>query len=198
MRKTQFVAVVFLAFLCREVNSQVIVNVNMFFVATPTLSRFSLGASAFPEHGPTAPCAPVGCYSGAAFHYDGHSVTQLDSDLLWTPGWYIAEYGEPLNSLTPFNGQPEPVEVGTGDFYAGVRIPDIDTPFGYGWAHLRSVNGVLTMVENVMAYGLPGIVVGTTHILPEQATAVGVATSLPLIFFRWSFRRRNRSSVISW
>jgi hypothetical protein len=40
----------------------------------------------------------------------------------------------------------------------------------YGWVHLRPVNGVLTMVGNVMSYGSPGIVVGTTMLVPEPAT----------------------------
>ncbi len=46
----------------------------------------------------------------------------------------------------------------------------------YGWVHLHALlssinNAVLQMVENVMSYDSPGIIVGTTTLVPEPASA---------------------------
>jgi hypothetical protein len=81
----------------------------------------------------------------------------------------LGEFPVVLNLAPPASSPP--ALVGTGDFFLGVR-----TGLGYnlpqdrnvyGWVHLRPVNGVLTMLENVMSYNSRGVVVGTTIVVPE-------------------------------
>jgi hypothetical protein len=74
-------------------------------------------------------------------------------------------------------------EVGTGDFYLGIWIVNGDPlqppPLqNYGWVHLRPVDGELTMVSNAMSYLGRGIVIGTTIVVPEPATAAIVVIGL--------------------
>jgi hypothetical protein len=158
-------------------NAQVVVDENVRFLPDALMDRYNISFSAFPEHGAGSVCEPVGCFSGVLFSYDGHSVQRLEEDLLWPSAWYFAQYGAVLNSSTPFDTQPEPFEVGSGDFYLGIRIPNITEPFGYGWVHFGPVNGVLAMLENVMAYGVDGLGVGTKQIVPEPRTwVVSMAT----------------------
>lgn len=64
--------------------------------------------------------------------------------------------------------------VGPNEFYLGVRTgagfggnPVPPNRTAYGRVHLRPVNGVLSMVENVMSYNSRGVIVGTTSVVPE-------------------------------
>lgn len=114
--------------------------------------------------------------------------------------WYLVDAGDSFskeaiaaNKFTPLfttdhaypavNVSPYPAT----DFYLGVNtginLPDYREAFG--WVHFRIVNGVtLTMVDNVMSYHSPGIVVGTTQLVPEPAAChlllVGMLSILKL------------------
>ena len=99
-----------------------------------------------------------------------------------------------IHNLVPPKSSP-PVFVGTSDIYLGVRtgvgfippftpdhvVPNRDV---YGWVHLRPVNGVLTMVENVISYNSRGIVVPTTSVVPEPTSAAMVACGLVIGLLR--------------
>jgi hypothetical protein len=58
----------------------------------------------------------------------------------------------------------------------------------YSWVHLRPVNSVLTMVADIMSYSSPGIIVGTTTLVPERA-----AWALVTIADLACFSRRPRN-----
>jgi hypothetical protein len=99
-----------------------------------------------------------------------------------------------IHNLVPPKSSP-PVPVGTTDFYLGVRtglgfvppftpdhvVPNRDV---YGWVHLRPLNGVLTMVENVVSYNSRGIVVGATTVVPEPTSSALVAIAMLLGLLR--------------
>jgi hypothetical protein len=65
-----------------------------------------------------------------------------------------------------------PTTVGSGDFHLGLALeyytPGPETGLDvFGWVHLKPVDGLLTMIENVISYDSPGIIVGTMEIVPE-------------------------------
>ena len=99
--------------------------------------------------------------------------------------WYLVEAGDAFTpaainaneftTLLKWGQKSPPVAVGE-DFYLGVNtgnsVPDLRNAFG--WVHFKVVDDVLTMVGNAMSYESPGIVVGTSVIVPEPST-VGLA-----------------------
>jgi hypothetical protein len=101
--------------------------------------------------------------------------------------YHVASFGDIFNPRVIGDNLGE---VGTGDFYLGIWIP-VGDPLNppslqyYGWVHLRPVDGELTMVSNAMSYMSRGIVIGTTIVVPEPATAAIAAIGLPaLLSFR--------------
>ena len=65
-----------------------------------------------------------------------------------------------------------------GDFYLAAQtasstlvppVTVINTPV-FGWMRLNNTGTRLIMLDNAVAYGTPGIIVGTTTALPEPAT----------------------------
>jgi hypothetical protein len=90
-----------------------------------------------------------------------------------TGDWYLVSVGDIFSDSTiailpviylehQFPG-PNPVQVGTSDFFLGVRL----NPSTYGWVQLNPIDGDLTMVANAMSYGSRGIVVGILIVVPE-------------------------------
>jgi hypothetical protein len=67
--------------------------------------------------------------------------------------------------------EPSPHHVGNDDFYLGFSGAHARAGI-FGWAHLGPRDGVLTMIDNAMAYHVSGIVVGATRPIPEPATIV--------------------------
>jgi hypothetical protein len=118
-------------------------------------------------------------YTSAWFNYDGRNLSFATINLDEGSDWYVVQPGDifspatiqaglfpPLVTFSEFNYPP--VNVGRVEFYLGVStgqgfdIPEDRTAFG--WVHLRRVNQFetrLMMVENVMSYDSPGIIVGT-------------------------------------
>ncbi len=67
--------------------------------------------------------------------------------------------------------EPSPHHVGNEDFYLGFSGAHAAAGM-FGWARLGPRDGVLSMIDNAMAYHVSGIVVGTTRPIPEPATMV--------------------------
>jgi hypothetical protein len=73
-----------------------------------------------------------------------------------------------------------PVEVGTSDFYLGVRL---DISEAYGWVRLRPIGDMVTMVANAVSYNSRGIVVGTTQVVPEPTSSVVLPFAMAALFY---------------
>jgi hypothetical protein len=94
------------------------------------------------------------------------------------------------------------VVVGTRDFYLGIstgigtaQVPGEYVPnrTAFGWVHLHPIFPAavarVSMVDNVMSYDSPGIIVGTTTLVPEPAT---ISTTIcALLCFAGRRWRRN-------
>lgn len=158
---------------------------------------FSLSKNGFePPLGPSVPASVTcaDCETSISFSYDGARIKFENVTLDGGSDWFLVQPGDTFSRATINAGQfptiinilPPPlggeVTVGSGEFYLGVSTgmwfgPDMRSRTAYGWVHLRPVDGVLTMVENVMSYNSPGIIVGTTTLVPEPATGVLVTAA---------------------
>jgi hypothetical protein len=135
----------------------------------------------------------------ARFSYSGESIKLTDQSAGIHKEFYVAHFGDLLSEYTLLaGGLGEPllfdksVNVGSGEFFLGVWVRGY--PAGeYGWVHLRLTNGVVTMVENVMAYNVPGIIVGTTTVVPEPA-ALPIALAALAMSYARNRPSRNRKS----
>jgi len=133
-------------------------------------------------------------YTGMLFDHEGESLVYQGVTLDEGSDWYFASYGdaffaEPiaLNVFDPFNGTHQ---VGYGDFYMAFNTglgfdegnPNRDI---FGWVLLRnSVSGV-ELLDNAVAYGESGIVVGTLTAIPEPGSLALLAVGLSgLLFLR--------------
>lgn len=151
------------------------------------------------------------------FDYDGNNLTAVTWNLDGESDWYVVHPGDPFGfetlaagQFTPIftvdNARP-PVFVGSDEFYLGVSTTSTDgtgitEPFCdqddilcrnvFGWARLRNVGGELEMVENVVAYGSLGIVVGTAELVPEPSTCRLGAVALAGVL-AWPRKRRRFS-----
>ncbi len=166
-----------------------------------------------PPLGPSVPASVTcaDCETSASFDYDGTRIKLFTFTLDGGSDWFLVEPGDTFSRATINAGQfptiinvlPPPrfmppeqlgeVTVGSGEFYLGVSTgmwigPDLRSRTAYGWVHLRPVDGVLTMVENVMSYNSRGIIVGTTTVVPEPAAWALVTIAGLACLFR---RRRN-------
>ena len=144
--------------------------------------------------------APKTDYTGVAFHYSGSSVGLAALNADEGSDWYLVSPGNPFSKNTIGAGlhQPiatfneysyPPVIVGTGEFFLGVATnvgfssyPPVRSV--YGWVQLRPVNGILTMVENVMSYDSPGIIVGSMTLVPEPSAIAILGCGYGLLTLR--------------
>jgi hypothetical protein len=108
--------------------------------------------------------------------------------------WYSVEAGDVFTAATidaskfttllKWGQKSPPVAVGE-DFYLGVNtgntVPDLRNAFG--WIHFKVVDDVLTMVGNAMSYESPGIVVGSTTLVPEP-NVIGMAVAAVILLVR--------------
>jgi hypothetical protein len=121
-------------------------------------------------------------FTGSALQFDVASLDEGSS-------WYVVQPGDRLSPQTIASGQFTPLvtfgplsypaaEVGEGDFYLGVQTFSLNAPgkAAFGWVHLNSDGTPLaphaTMMRNVMSYDSPGIIVGTTNVVPEPGGVV--------------------------
>jgi hypothetical protein len=145
-------------------------------------------------------------YTGVSFHYGGSTVSLAGLNADEGSDWYVVSPGNPFsqNTISAELHQPivtfneysyPPAVVGTGEFFLGVATnigfptyPPVRTV--YGWVHLKPVNGMITMVSNVMSYDSRGIIVGTTTVVPEPEAHLVLIATWPALFLYW---RRART-----
>jgi hypothetical protein len=155
---------------------------NMYFLVSKTATR------------------PFGCSCDTSpfFYFADGTLTPRGSSLDEESDWYFVHPGDIFsvgsiadNSfpvLMDWTTVPttygQPLAVGTDDFYLGVRTGvgysfdgfyHLPHRTAYGWVHLQSIGGTLTMLGNVMSYDSSGIIVGTTAVVPEPSTFFLVA-----------------------
>jgi hypothetical protein len=194
------VAVVYFAFVSALHAQTIVVDDNI--TATPgsegTFFRISKGVNDASGIG----CGPVGCFTTIVLEYDSATLRSGEITLDEQSDWFLVRPGDVFSAATInagqfpviFNANPvqaNEVEVGLGQFYLGVRTGvgfegnavNLGPPRrdAYGWVHLRPIDGVLTMIENVMSYNSRGIVVGTTTVVPEPSTLAILVFGLGLI-----------------
>jgi hypothetical protein len=196
--------------LATAVHAQTVVPNNNITFSVGLNDIISIDVSKYPEHGFGSLCYSVGCFTEVNVKYDG-AILSVDSIAIdESSDWLLVQPGDTFSAAT-IAAQQFPVFVGTNvppggplmvgsnEFYLGVRTgagfsgtpgnPGPANRTAYGWVHLRPVDGVLTMVENVMSYNSRGIVVGTTTVVPEPASLEIVLFGVGMIAAR---RRRGR------
>lgn len=136
-------------------------------------------------------CNSGGCFTVQSFQYENNTLALRVSSADEEGDWYLVQPGDTFTANTianrsfpviddwthPPQNEFATVDVGTSDFYLGVRTGIGYSPYDnyyyaphrsvYGWVHLQPVNGALTMLGNVMAYDCTGIIVGSTTAVPE-------------------------------
>lgn len=202
--KTVQLVVVGLAWLaCSLANGYTIVsNDNMVFGVQPSKFQLTIFQDAATQES-----------TGIWFDYDGSELTAELSSVDEGSDWYVVHAGDrftpesiaagdftPLVTFGPVL-QPSAV-VGSEDFYLGVVTGTwnefLNPRTVFGWVHLRPIEPLsttLTMVENVLSYDSPGIVVGTTTLAPEPSQAamiIGVVASLSAFRGKLRLTRRLR------
>jgi len=142
----------------------------------------------------------------ALFYYDGSNLTGDGGCLDEGSDWYLVSSGDPFGFATLAGGRFTPISiaydyapssqtvlVGSNEFYLGVSTTStngegITEPYCdpneyqcrnvFGWMRLRNAGGQLEMVDNAVAYGSLGIIVGTTDLVPEPSTLTLCALGL--------------------
>jgi PEP-CTERM motif len=142
--------------------------------------------------------------TGVYFKFDGTNVSASSLAAIINgsgqvidtgSNWYVVHAGDIFSRSEINTGKFSPlvefgptfypsVNVGT-EFYVGVSTGQgFDGPQDrtvYGWAHLRQQDGFMTMIENVMSYDSPGIIVGTTTLVPEPGTIALVGLGIVML-----------------
>jgi hypothetical protein len=176
---------------CGAACAQIVENTDITAVSSPG------GIVLYSPRLPDDPLCFLGACASIRFGYDGESIVWDEPTPHLGPrgDWSVVPVGSafgpiavttgaysPLFSETKFNKSYPPVYVGDSDFYLGFAYNG-----AYGWAHLVPAKGSLTMLGNVMSYNSPGIIIGTTTLVPEPITSgillVGLTT------FAVTFRR---------
>jgi hypothetical protein len=113
--------------------------------------------------------------------------------------WYVVHPGDLFDAahiqagaFTKLTLGPFPANVGQSDFWLGVATGEIQ--FGprtvFGWVQLHPLSDTqLMMVENAVSYDSPGIIVGTTTLVPEPASASMFLCAIARVL---SVRRRRK------
>ncbi len=139
-----------------------------------------------------------GDFTQVWFDYDGENLRVITHNVDEGSDWYVVQPGDELtlvnieedqfttvldmaDSERPLPGLP--VIVGNDEFFLGVRTgpdgafePSLRDVFG--WIHLRNTPDGLETVANVMSYDSPGIIVGTTIIVPEPGSWILIILAL--------------------
>lgn len=144
-------------------------------------------------------------YDGSHVSFGGTNVDEESDWYLVHPGDHFGKTAIQAGAYPTIWGFPVPsvnANVGSSDFYLGVStgqgydyVPELGGNKGhrtaFGWVHLQPVapgSTTLVMLGNVMSYDSPGIIVGTTTLVPEPTTAAFLA----LAGFVGATRRRVR------
>jgi hypothetical protein len=158
--------------LATSANAQVVVGTNLQFNWTPhttNLNRYQAVAFWTPN-----PHADASWHVG--FEYDGIARTlrgDIEPSLNGNGDFFLMQPGDVLSRATAGQltriGQT-PITVPQGDLYLGAKIIG-GLGDSFGWLHLRpGQDRVLRVVSNALAFGVDGIVVGMTQVVPEPAT----------------------------
>lgn len=168
----------------------VIVNNNI-GLQSPNVSPFAnVSLGVWQDAAATNPTA-------VSLNYDGTHITYVNADLDEAADLYLVHLGDYFDPMTIHSNsfptivafaQPiSPVTVGPTDFYLGVstgigfdNIPGGISPHrtAFGWVHLQPASPgstTLVMLGNAMSYDSPGIIVGTTTLVPEPTAAALLA-----------------------
>ncbi len=138
-----------------------------------------------------------GDFTQVWFDYDGENLRVIEINVDEGSDWYLVQSADEFIFENIKAGEfpvvidiadPSPIPgrsvfVGSGEFYLGVRTgPDgafePEQRNVFGWIHLRNTPDGLETVANVMSYDSPGIIVGTTMIVPEPEGWLLVATAV--------------------
>jgi hypothetical protein len=181
------------------------VAVNSHIVAIPGPPGIHFQVSKYGQPPPfhEDPFTCVDCDTEISFEYDGTRIKVFTILLDEGSDWFHVRPGDIFSAATIDDGRfptitnvvpplvPPPqlgeIDVGSGDFYLGVRTADSPgnpSPYfnrtTYGWVHLRPVDGVLTMVENVLSFNSRGIIVGTATVVPEPPALLSMGLGILL------------------
>jgi hypothetical protein len=144
----------------------------------------------FSTPSPADPCWQQGAFQDDLFIYDGQNILHSESGISLPLEWYPAQFGDILSDNTLPVGrdnvflEPNPLYVGSADFYLAIALkggfPDPRPRRAFGWIHFRPVDGRIEMVSNVMAYNVPGLIVGMSTVVPEPTTAAIILAILAI------------------
>ena len=127
--------------------------------------------------------------TGILINVSGETLSFVNTTIDDGSDWYLTSFGNEFMASTIESGafpflvrsistgwETHDLAVGFGDFYLGVNTgvlvgprpdPDFSPRELFGWVHLQNSGGTLTMLGNAMSYGEPGLVIGTTQVVPE-------------------------------
>ncbi len=141
------------------------------------------------------------------FNYTDSKLIFVTSNIDEGSDWYLVTAGSVFSTSTITAGE-FPLFI-KGDF-SGFTTNQIDAPEGsiflgvntglgfsesgpnrqfFGWVELQSDGGNLSYVKSAITYAAPGIVVGTTTVIPEPSATVLVFAGISLMAV--SFMRRR-------
>ena len=182
MKFTHFIIIAACLALAASAHAQVVIGTNVGFNELP--------APPYPAGSHFINTWATPYHSDADWHtalgYNGTRLWGFDVSVNAKVNIGVIQAGQVMNAASLQNDQVfqrlsgptvlQSVEVGSGEFYLGIasQTPVIGSPDWnvFGWARLRPEGGKLTMIENVMVYGVDGIVVGTTQVVPEPSAWV--------------------------
>lgn len=178
----------------------VVVDTNIAFQSQPAGPNRWLVNLNIIETG-TIPFPDYTCFS---FYWEGDSATPFLSCLDGGSDYFIAEEGDAFTIAAIQSAQftsffEDSVHIDESEvFYVGVITPhtsviESNSIIAYGWMKLENTPDGLEMLENVMAYDVGGVIIGTTETVPEPST---IALSIPGIFALFGQRFARMNSIV--
>jgi hypothetical protein len=199
------VAIFYCALTCHLHAQTVVVNSNL-VTPSPTSGSGNFSFRVFQDAAATD-------HTGVWFNYQPFNIAQPASISLANinidegSDWYVVHEGDVFSPSTIQAGLFTPivtsgptsypaVDLGrAGDVWLGIATGrGFQTPVQrtvFGWVHLQQF-ATLTpfMIENVMSYDSPGIIVGTTTLVPEPAM---ISTAICALLWCFAGRRSRRN-----
>jgi hypothetical protein len=139
-------------------------------------------------------------YTSVVMKYNAPTIEVIDWTVDAGSDWYLVKPGDAfspqniqaglfLRMFEVLDGPPHyahaAVDVGLSDFWLGVATSYSGPRTVFGWVHLQPTSPTeLTMLANAISYNSPGIIVGTTTLVPEPTVTVFMAIGLPIVLNR--------------